>query len=213
MADALIRLQVLLPLVARQATLPADWQAVHRAILHCFARHMRPPRLEELREWFPALDMAAVLARLVEEDLVVCDAGRATIRGAYPFSAEATGHRVAFGGRCVHAMCAVDALAVAPMCGLDTEIYSDCAHSGQPVRVRQAGETVLEVVPQGLQVGIAWQGTGGCAAHSLCRDMVFLANEAVAQDWQAGRASHEVLSLEAAHALASAFFRPLLAAS
>lgn len=212
---ALERLQTLLPLVARQVALPADWRAVHQAILRGFILQAQPPCHDELRQHFPALDITAVLARLVAEDLIVCEhAGQATavtIRGAYPFTLEMTPHRVRLGGRQVQAMCAVDALAVAHLCGAETELVSHCAQSAQPVRVHQVGETLLKAFPATLRVGIAWQATGGCAAHSLCRDMVFLADAVVARDWRRDRATHEVLSLDAAVSLGAAFFGPLLA--
>lgn len=213
-APLLDRLQALLPLAARQAALPAEWRALHRYILQTFAARAHPPDAEALFHAFPLLDVDAVLARLAADDLIVCedDDIHATplIRGAYPFTTEPTLHQVNLGGLEVHAMCAIDALAMAAMFDVTTEIVSCCVQSGQRVRVHQSGARLLEAEPGGLRVGLAWQETGGCAAHSLCREMVFLADAAAAQAWCAGHARREVLSLSVAQQLAAAFFTPLM---
>jgi hypothetical protein len=56
---------------------------------------------------------------------------------AYPFSAEPRGHRVLVDGeRWVEAMCAIDALGIAPMLVLPIEIYSSDPLSGVEIWVR-----------------------------------------------------------------------------
>src|SRR6266487_2434081 len=80
---------------------------------------------EASRVWAVAatlgLDAADALRVLAREDLVHVDAnGRPVV--AYPFSATPRGHRVLIDGkRWVEAMCAIDALGIAPMLGLPTE--------------------------------------------------------------------------------------------
>jgi hypothetical protein len=60
------------------------------------------------------LDLTEVRSKLAAEDLVHFDAdGRVAV--AYPFSGRPTAHRVLIDGRSVHAMCAIDALGIAPM--------------------------------------------------------------------------------------------------
>jgi hypothetical protein len=78
------------------------------------------------------LDAADAFCALAREDLVHVDAsGRPVV--AYPFSVTPRGHRVVIEGeRQVEAMCAIDALGIAPMLGLPIEIYShDPVSSGE----------------------------------------------------------------------------------
>jgi hypothetical protein len=78
----------------------------------------------------------AVLAELVERDLVVID-DRNGIRGAYPFSSVPTVHRVTVaGGSVVHAMCAVDALGMSAMLDRPVTIESTEPGTGEPVTVK-----------------------------------------------------------------------------
>lgn len=97
-----------------------------------------PPSGEATRDAAEALSLDApdafrVLAR---EDLVHVDAsGRPLV--AYPFSARPRGHRVLIDGRrWVEAMCALDALGIAPMLALPIEIYSRDPFSGGEIWVR-----------------------------------------------------------------------------
>ncbi len=82
------------------------------------------------------LDLHDALAVLVRDDLVHADEnGRPVV--AYPFSAQARGHRVLVdGNQRVEAMCAIDALGIAPMLELPIEIVSRDPVSGGEVWVR-----------------------------------------------------------------------------
>jgi hypothetical protein len=82
------------------------------------------------------LDAEQSLALLAREDLVHTDAsGRPVV--AYPFSARARGHRVLVGGRHrIQAMCAIDALGIAPMLERSIEIVSRDPRSNGEIWVR-----------------------------------------------------------------------------
>jgi hypothetical protein len=70
------------------------------------------------------LDLAQASEKLAAEDLVHFD-DNGEVRVAYPFSGRPRGHRVLIDGRrWVEAMCAIDALGIAPMLGLPVEISS-----------------------------------------------------------------------------------------
>ncbi|MFL5980245.1 MAG: organomercurial lyase [Gaiellaceae bacterium] len=87
------------------------------------------------------LDPAEALAALARDDLVHTDRdGRPVV--AYPFSARERGHRVLIDEtREVEAMCAIDALGIAPMLGLPIEVRSRDPISGGEVHVQlQPGE-------------------------------------------------------------------------
>ena len=87
-----------------------------------------------------AIDPAEALAVLAREDLVHVDGnGRPVV--AYPFSAKPRGHRVLIEEKhWVEAMCAIDALGIAPMLGVAIEI-----HSRDPVN---AGEVWVRLEPR-----------------------------------------------------------------
>src|SRR5439155_18553699 len=83
------------------------------------------------------LEVEVALATFAREDLVHHDPATGAILVAYPFSGTPRGHRVVIDGRhAVEAMCAVDALGIAPMLGVTVEITSHDPHTGAEIRVR-----------------------------------------------------------------------------
>jgi len=111
-------------------------RAVHQAILRGFATTGHPPPAAELGlAAGPGDNPDEILATLHDRDAIRLDAaGRPSV--AYPFSARPTRHRVRIdNGVDVYAMCAIDALGVAPMLDRDTRIESSDLTSGQPVIV------------------------------------------------------------------------------
>jgi len=122
---------------ARTRRLSAAERELYFWILREFAA-ARSPSGEATRAAATGLgiDPAEALAVLAREDLVHVDAtGRPLV--AYPFSAKPRGHRVLIDGeRWVEAMCAIDALGIAPMLGFPVEIYSRDPLSGGEIWVR-----------------------------------------------------------------------------
>lgn len=199
--ESLARLQAYLPVGVRQSALAPPLRSLHREILRALATGADVPVLT-----------AAQLEQLRAADLVVVDAdGR--VSGAYPITREPTNHAVRYNGYVVHAMCAVDALAIGPMFGHPASVRSRCHGCGASIALEQDDEAIAPASARdAVHVGIAWRETGGCAAHSLCREMVFFCNLTHAAAWQAAApASHAVLRLPEAIRLAKAFFLPLLA--
>jgi hypothetical protein len=83
------------------------------------------------------IDVEHALATLAREDLVHHDPAIGAILVAYPFSGTPRGHRVLIdGAHSVEAMCAIDALGIAPMLELPIEITSRDPHTGSEVWVR-----------------------------------------------------------------------------
>lgn len=176
------RLGSQLPLAERQRALPPGHAVIHRVILESFARVGAPPARAELEEIAEA-DPDVILERLAADDLVVLDGG--TVVGAYPFTLEPTPHRLVIEGTVeLNAMCSLDAVAVAPVFDREVEIRSSCAITGAPIRIRQRGSSVLDADPGGLRLGIRWLQPTGCAAHSMCREMVFLSDAETAATWR-----------------------------
>lgn len=208
--DALDRLNGLLPLADNQHRLEAPLRDLHRRILQDFVARGCPPSRGEMQQLGDySLDDA--LQQLASGDLVVLSPDRQSICGAYPFTVEERVHSVSVNGHRVHAMCALDALSVAPMFQLATTVKSRCHVTADPVEVEMQGGNVLSASPADPRVGIRWQGTSGCAAQSLCLDMVFLRDRETAEGWQVqDSANISILDLPSAVALGAAFFGPLL---
>jgi mercuric reductase len=210
--DALDRLNSLLPLAGNQQRLPAALRELHRLILQGFAEHGHPPSREAMAERLGDVPVDEALQQLAADDLVVLSQDRREVTGAYPFTVEERVHTVSINGRQLHAMCALDALSVAPMFDAATTVRSRCHVSGEPVEITMQGDRVTSSRPDRPWLGIRWQGTSGCAAQSLCLEMVFLRDEATARAWQAqDRENISILDLPSAVRLGSAFFSPLLA--
>ncbi len=210
-AETLYHLHGLLPLKERQQSLSSEETKLHRTILRSFMKLGRPLEMAEISSSLSVADSDASLARLGACDLIVLD-GRGEVIGAYPFTTEKTAHRLKVSGHWIHAMCALDALAVSPMFGQEVQIDSRCVISGEPIYIRQRGLELLETIPSGeILLGIHWQEVGNCAADSLCQEMVFLKNLAAAISWQSlVQDARELFSLREAMELAAEFFVPLI---
>jgi mercuric reductase len=228
LAKALSRLHDLLPLKERQQSLDKALVDLHRAILQSFVEKGRPLTRSEIETMMGgSAEAARAVALLGSYDLVVrntltvkdaitdqlvaLDAKGGEIVGAYPLTTEKTPHQISFSGHQLYAMCAVDALAVAPLWGLETRIKSCCHVTGNPVSIHQAGGRILYGDPESVRVGVRWQRVIDCAAHVLCRQMVFLKDDETAMRWQQrDPMTMEVFTLEEAVEFGDAFFTPLL---
>jgi hypothetical protein len=106
------------------------------------------------------LDPDDALAALARDDLVHIDGdGRPVV--AYPFSAPERGHRVLIDGlHEVEAMCAIDALGIAPMLALPIEIRSRDPISGGEIHIHLQPEAAARSQPEGAVV----------LAGSTCRE-------------------------------------------
>jgi mercuric reductase len=206
--DAVDRLEGQLPLQRRQRELPPGIADAHRAILRSFAATGRPPG-RNLIERIAGIEATTVIGRLAAGDLIVVTDGR--IVGAYPFSLTPTPHLLSMDALQVHAMCALDAVAVAPVFDLEVVTNSQCAVSGSPIRLHQLAEAVEASEPEGLRIGVRWQEPDGCAAQSMCREMVFLSDGATAEHWRGPQPDAAgIFDLSQAIEFGTRFFGPLL---
>jgi len=212
LAASLDKLNSLLPLSSRQSQLQPPLRDLHIAILRHFATAGKPLAREQIAQQLGDAAVDASLARLADDDLVVLTPDRRDIAGAYPFTTEARVHTVLVNGHTVHAMCALDALAIAPLFETATRIDSRCHVSGTPVEIHMQNTELLSAKPGNVQVGIRWQGTSGCAARTLCMEMVFLDDVDTARRWQqSDNGNISVYDLPDAAHFAAAYFLPLLA--
>lgn len=231
LAQALQQLHDLLPLKERQDSLTPQYRELHRAILRSLVEHGRPLSDEEMaklaggaeaaRDAVALLGACDLIARgpLVVLDVrtqrqVVLDGMGGEVVGAYPVTTEKTAHRIKVGDATLYAMCAVDALAVGAAFDKEVEIESVCHVTGEPIRIHQRRKEIVAATPaaRDIRVGVRWQRLATSAAHSLCRQMVFLKDAATADKWQ-GRdpSTMDVFTLAEAIDFGEAFFGPLLA--
>ncbi len=212
--SSVLRLNELLPLKARQDRQPPVLQALHRAVIASLVMCGRPPTRAEVAARVGEQQVDAALALLGNDDLIVLTADRRDILGAYPVTSERTPHALEVNGHSIHAMCALDALSVAPLFACAVNIRSHCRMTGATIAIRQSGEHILETSPAAIRVGVRWQAPSGeGAAHSLCMEMVFLEDDDAAIQWHAGDLqNHSVYTLEQALAFSVDYFRPLLRA-
>ena len=209
---AIYRLHQQLPLQARQDQLTPALKQLHQLILCALAKQGVPPGRNEMAEVVGAAKLSAALQRLGAMDLVVLDRTHSVVLGAYPLTTEVTPHQLRMGQHSIYAMCALDAVSVAPMFATAVTINSRCHVSGEPVQIHMQGHDVLSAQPDTVMVGIRWQLPSAVAAHSMCTEMVFLKDLSTAQQWQAGEVDAiSIFTLPESIAFGAGFFVPLLA--
>ncbi|TDY01123.1 alkylmercury lyase family protein [Thiohalophilus thiocyanatoxydans] len=209
---AVARLNRQLPLKARQAQLSPALKNLHQAILHGLIEYGRVPTGPELDTVIDKEARAAGLRRLGEADLIVLDRKGQWPVGAYPLTSEPTPHQLSVNGHTLYAMCALDALSVAPMFDETVSISSVCHVNHTPVRIQMQGDTLCDARPDDAIVGIRWQMPSAVAAHSMCMEMVFLENRATAKQWQDSDTDNiSLFTLSEAVAFGKGFFLPLMA--
>ena len=157
------------------------------------------------------LDVEPALERLAQADLVHHDPGTGTILVAYPFSGRPTGHRVRLAGRELYAMCAIDALGIAPMFGEPIEIASR-----DPLTTR---EILVALTPGGdgrwephEAVVVSGRSGTGESCDSCCPVVNFFASGATAEQWLASHPDVDgaVVSMREAIAAGRAVFGDIL---
>lgn len=172
---------------ARRARLSQSERELYFWILRQFASAGRPSSAE-VRAAAERLgsDAEATLGTLAREDLVhrgVSD----EITIAYPFSGRPTAHRVRFpGGHEVDAMCAIDALGIAPMFGMPIEVESRDPVSGEEIRAQVAPDGAAEWSPESaVVVAGAIRSEDGDACCGCCPVLNLFASPATAERWLA----------------------------
>ena len=197
---ALEKLNTLLPLEERQKNLPSEYRQSHKDILNSFSICGKAP--DSITP--------SVLNTLAENDLVLLDEGRNVV-GAYPFSIRKTAHYIFNDNIKLYAMCAFDAVAIAPVFNIKTNIVSSCNITKEKIEIIQNSNQVLSVKPSiNIYIGIRWQSAGTCAADNLCMEMVFLKDRGIALQWKGDDENYSVFSLEDAINFSVKYFKPLL---
>ena len=190
---------------ARRAGLSEAERELYFWILRRFATNGRP-RSGELRAAAEQLGLEAesALETLAREDLVHRGAD-SEIAVAYPFSGRSTAHRVRFpGGHEADAMCAIDALGIAPMFGEAIEIESRDPVSGEEIRARVAPDASVAWSPESAVVVAGAIRSQGDACCGCCPVLNFFASAANAERWLAEHPEVRGISISMGEAAAAA---------
>ncbi len=171
----------------RAATLPDGLREVHRTVLRHFAATGAAPSPDDLTRVAASagLDPVTALRRLAGDDLVAVDQQGGLV-AAYPFSPTPTAHVVELGGVRVWAMCAIDALGVPSMLGLNATITSADPQTGEPITVTVT-DGVATFAPLATVVVYAAIGATGRSADTCCTTINFFTTAAHAEAWIAAR--------------------------
>jgi len=148
---ALDKLNTLLPLKKRQQLLPPELQLLHRKILLNFAHSGQALMVDNKED----------LKILNKNDLIVLDEKTNEISGAYPFSLKKTAHHVFLADAELYAMCAFDAVSIAPVFGVSTKINSHCHITKYKIEIQQDAVTIRRFKPiPDIHIAIKWRQTG-----------------------------------------------------
>jgi mercuric reductase len=206
--EALKRLDSILPLLSGLRSLNSEDASLYCKLLNSYVQLGRILTRNEVSELVGNAEQS--LQHIVDSKLVVLDAD-GNPSGAYPFTSEEREHKVHINEVTVHCMCALDALSVSPMFNTPTVIDSKCRATGDKIHIEQNG-TGFSGGTLDAWFGINWGAAASdtvCAA-SLCMEMMFLANEKVAQQWLAeSPETRQIFDLPSAVEFAAGFFVPL----
>ena len=197
----------------RLAALAEPERRLYRWILTSF-RAGDPPTVDDLAAVAAELDLPLeqTLAKLAHEDLVHHDAARGEITVAYPFSRRPTAHTVrSHDGSEAFAMCAIDAVGIAPMFGESIAISSRDPLTGEQIQVTLAPEGDGRWLPDEAVVVCGASGSGE-SCTSCCPVLNFFASAASAEGWLAAHREVQgcVISMDEAIAAGRAVFGDLL---
>jgi Alkylmercury lyase len=198
---------------ARHARISEAQRELYFWILRRFATDGRPSSGEVLAAAERlGLDAEAALETLEREDLVHRGADGA-ITVAYPFSGRPTAHRVRFPtGHEVDAMCAIDALGIAPMFGQRIDVESRDPVSGEQVRAWVTPDGAAGWSPESAVVVTGALRSQADACCGCCPVLNFFASSATAERWlaQHPEVSGKVISISKAAAAGRAVFGDVL---
>lgn len=206
---ALKRLGYILPLAPGLKSLSSDDARLYCTLLTSYAQKGRTLTRSEVSRLVCNTDRA--LQNIADRKLIVLDV-QGNPAGAYPFTSDEREHRVRINGMTVHCMCALDALAVSPMFDRSTVIDSQCRVTVNPIHLEQNG-ILFSAGTLDAWFGINWGAAESdtVCADSLCTEMIFLTNEAVAREWLAESPNtREIFDLPSAANFAAGFFVPLV---
>jgi hypothetical protein len=160
---------------------------VQQALIRAMAESGNPPLAEDLDRVAASFDGSErdVLNELAAEDYLTLDHhGRP--RAIYPFSAVPSRHRVTItDGPETWAMCAVDALGIAPMLHRAVTIETSDPLTTDPIRVDTSPEQPLTATPPDAVVFVGQRDDTGPAERRCCDLINLFGSRHTATRWAA----------------------------
>jgi hypothetical protein len=162
---------------ARVNQLTEAEQALHHALLRGFPQFGGPPPTAWLAEQVPGV----ALMDLAAKDVIQLDPETGASVAAYPFSGVPTAHRVTVaGGVPVYAMCAIDALGIPFMLGVDATVVSEDPMTGEAITIEvRDGQAMWDPATACMFAGCV--DGAGPIAQTLCPMVNFFASPASAE--------------------------------
>jgi alkylmercury lyase len=160
------------------APLPSQRDLAWRAVLELFGKRGRPPHLADIANemGLPLDELRPLVTGLQARDLPGMEDD--AIIYAYPFTGQATEHRVVFHGHKLNARCAIDAWGVGGMYRTDVAGTSSCRLRGIVIDIGTArnGKVVSYARPVSAVVcyDLAYSQS---AAISCCSSIAFLCGD------------------------------------
>ena len=207
---AVDHLNKILPLAERQKKLSHEIAHIYQMILKSYVELGRTLNKAEIAQHVGNID--ETINTLRSNDMVVFDSNDEPV-GTYPFTMEQREHKVRVNNNTIHAMCALDALAISPMFKVKTHIESKCHVTGDKIAIDQLDKEVLNKDKnEKLHFGISWNSAANnCCATSLCTEMIFLKDKEIADKWLSEDLDNrEIFNIDAAIDFSSRFFTPLV---
>lgn len=170
---------------ARRARLSDSERELYFWILRRFATEGRPSSADTVAEAGRlGLDPKDALAKLAREDLVHFDGGDVVV--AYPFSGRPTAHQVRLrNGHEAYAMCAIDALGIAPLFGQPIQVASKDPLAGDVVRVQLEPDGTGSWEPESAVVVAGVVDRSGDSFRGCCPVLNFFASTENGDQWLA----------------------------
>lgn len=193
---AVARLRDRFPLERGVMALPSDALAAYRRLINHWCDTAGPLATDALG--------SENLHALLAIDAVVDQSGQL---GCYPFSALPTGIQVQLGNRSVHAMCAIDALAVARVSGQASQIAASCALCDTQLALgMQANGGLRETMV--YETAVIWADeTQACCSTNACCDTLCPSIRFICRSCtESGSQGGEVYTVAQAAVIANAFF-------
>jgi hypothetical protein len=172
--------------LARRARLSESERDLYFWILRRFGSEGRPNRRElDTAATRLGADPVDALQTLAREDLVHVDQ-TGEISVAYPFSGRPTAHRVRFpSGHEAYAMCAIDALGIAPMFSQPIEITSRDPSNSEVFEARLAPDGSGSWQPETAAVVAGALERRGDSCYGCCPVLNFFVTPTDAKRWLA----------------------------
>jgi len=181
-------------------------------VLRLYSRLGHAPTVDEIAASaaMSRQDVKSRLHKLRGRDLILLDPTGDAILGAYPFTEAATGHSVTFAGtgRMLSTICAIDALGAGAMCRDDVAIRSTCRACGNSVAAltQDRGMTLSQIAPANAIVWVGLRQSLGCAASTLCTELLFFCNDEHLARWRNDHGAGHRLTPEEAFQVGKALF-------